>query len=293
MQGQPVEIGALATAAMHLDETFNGILGRGFPPLTLCRSTGPVPTLGLVLFKCGTSLSIGSCLDFLYPSMNDPQKGRRQPEAPNVRLPLGSRSIKGVRWISRRTLCYAGCLWCLVPGIQAQQGSGEVSAAVVASEARPTPRSATWMNSDGSIIFGDGGYAMFGVNWWTIPRGALFAGFGELETNLLSYGRTEPGFVRLPGTSNWVWASRDPIGHPEGDGGFQTGSRRNVEHGCGKPKAARRAPGRWNGEAVGDPAGSLAGISAQGGGPDPHFESTEDRRTIYEGESVASRTVHG
>lgn len=123
--------------------------------------------------------------------------------------------------MSKRALCYAGCLWCLVPGIQAQQKPAEVSAAVVASEAGPAPRSATWMNGNGSIIFGDGGYMLFGVSLWTIPRGALFAGFGEIETNLLSYGRTEPGFVQLQERSNWVWASRDPIGTLKVTGNFK------------------------------------------------------------------------
>ncbi len=244
VQGQLVEIGgfyylddALATAALHLGATFNGILGRGFPSLTSCRSTGPVPTLGWVPFECGTSLSIGSCLDFLSPSMNYPQKGRRQPEASNVRLPLGRRFTKGAGRIAQRMLCYAGCLGCLAPGIlQAQQGSGEVSAAVVASEARPTPRSATWMNGDGSIIFGDGGYAMFGVNWWTIPRGALFAGFGELETNVFSHGRTEPGFVRLPAKSNWVWASRDPIGTLKVTGDFRQAAEGTLSMDVESPK---------------------------------------------------------
>ncbi len=147
--------------------------------------------------------------------MNDPQHKQRPP-ASNLRLPVWNRSTKHKNRMGPRALCCAACLWCLVPGVQAQQGP-----VVASTETMPTPRSATWMRNDGSIIFGDGGYAMFGVNWWTIPPGALFAGFGELETNLLSYGRTEPGFVRLPERSNWVWASRDPIGTLKVTGDFR------------------------------------------------------------------------
>lgn len=104
--------------------------------------------------------------------MNDPRMTRRP-----------SRNSKAV-------LCCLACICCLA----ASTGRSDVSF------------------TGGSVLLGGPGFSGGGAGWpLTIPRGAFYAGFGELEADVRNEGTTEPGFIPYPGESG-IWASRNLVG---------------------------------------------------------------------------------
>ncbi len=165
------------------------------------KSSPKPPPVPLPLFPRGIR---GDRISPLSPRL-DERSPRRATLAHSPGFPAPARTSSDER---REVDCVTGALSCGVARVS--RGRSRRPGTRVSCDCNAHKRtSGLW---GGSIIFGEQG--LIGGKGWpvTIPAGALFAGFGELEANVLSDGRTEPGFVRFAELQNWEWDSRHPVG---------------------------------------------------------------------------------